>query len=270
MRDFYQEIIDIIGSGGEDCCVFPFGDSKFENAAHTTFVTKGQGALDNLTCTYSKDRTTFDLPTIVYRNRFQAVSQPLDGIDEEADTPDIAAFSRDDEGGANGFSLGAQINVVDATTSALLSKWETSGSNREWLWRLNAGNDLELIQRDESAAVDASRTSDVVIPENLDMFISTTYDGSGGASAMDGTTHYVNGAVRASTATNNASYVGMEAGTGPLEIGKFNAGNAFFDGRLGTLLFTHRVLSAAEMLNLNDIYVAMQRADRSRLLAGVI
>jgi len=105
VRDYYQDIIDIIGAGGEACCVFPFGDAEFENAAHTTFLTKGQGALDGLTCTYSKDRTTFDLPTIVFRNRFQAVFQPLDGVDEEADTPDADVWSRDD-GSSEGMSLG--------------------------------------------------------------------------------------------------------------------------------------------------------------------
>lgn len=268
MRDFYQEIIDIIGAGGEACCVIPFGDSAFENAAHTTFVTKGQGALDNLTCTYSKDRKTFDLPVIVFRNRFQAALQPIDGVDEEADTPDAAAWSRDD-GSSEGMSFGALVNFIDATSDAILSRFGASVA--EWEFATTSSDELTMEVNDVSAGVGATRKSDAAIRENNNLFVGATYDGSGGASAADGMIMYAGGLVIASTATNNASYVAMENLTSTTTVGFREAGpGLFLDGLLGVLFFTHRVLSAVEMFNLNDIYVAMQRADRSRLLAGVL
>ncbi len=249
--------------------MFPIGDAKFENAAHTTFLTKGQGALDGLTCTYSKDRTTFDSATIAFRNRFQAVSQPLDGVDEMADTPDIDAFSRDDASG-EGFSIGAGIFLVDASSSTMIAKFEGTGALEEWAFSCSSGDDLRLLIGDASMGVNINRDSNSPLPELVKLNVATVYDGSGGATAMDGVTHYLNGVVKPSTATNNASYVAMEPLSHPVEIGVQNTNLGFMDGQLILPFWTHRQLSAVEVFNLNDIYVAMQRAQRSQLLARII
>ena len=100
-------------------------------------------------------------------------------------------------------------------------------------------------------------------------FVASTCDGSGGATAADGIDHYINGALNNGVATNNASYVAMEPGTGEVTLARYLASTNRLDGLMGLPFFTHRVLSAAEAFNLNDIYVAMQRPQRSPLLAGI-
>lgn len=267
MRDFYQEIIDIIGAGGEPCCVIPIGDPAFENAAHTTVTTKGQGALDGVVFTYSEARTGFDLPTIYTRNQFRFPLVPWNGSDEEADSPDIDAWSRDD-GSGQGFSIGGLLNVTDtAAIREVLSK--DRGTDSEWQYRIGSIDTLECFIFDESNGTNCSRSSNSAVTQRLPVSLIVTYDGSGGATAADGMALYESGQIIASTATNNASYVAMENLDNEVELGDRNEA-LFFSGLMAALFFTHRTLSAVEVQNLDDIYVAMQRAQRSQLLAGTI
>jgi len=153
---------------------------------------------------------------------------------------------------------------------AVLSKFETNSTRREWRCSIDGSTlDLRLLKRDESASVETFRETDANFPTDEVLLIVGTDDGSGGATAADGMAIYLRGVVEASTATNNASYVAMENDIGVVELGKQDGNSAFWTGNLGTLFFTHRVLNGVEVFNLNDIYVAMQRADRSQLLAGV-
>ena len=268
MRDFYQEIIDIIGSGAEACCVIPIGDPAFENAAHTTVTTKGQGALDGLIFTYSEDRRAFDRATIYTRNQFRSPFVPWNGSDEEADTPDIDAWSRNDAS-SEGMSHGFLANIIaTAGTQNIISK-DDAGLNSEWQLRIQTDETLLLLLIDESAGVFPNRGSNVAVKLDVVTFLAQTYDGSGGATAADGIALYQDGVILASTASNNASYVAMENLDSVVQLCQIGAVNEFF-GYLGTVFFTHRVLSAVEVFNLNDIYVDMQRAQRSRLLAGVL
>jgi len=270
MRDFYQEIIDIIGSGGEPCCVIPLGDPAFENAAHTTVTTKGQGALDGLVFTYSEARTGFDAATIYIRNQFRTPLLPFNDNDEEADTPDTDAWSRDDASG-EGFSFGCAADIVDdGTNHAFLAKWTTSGGLREWEFYTFVADRPTIQFLDESAGVTPSATisdsAKLAVGRNI---LVSTYDGSGGALAMDGTEWYVNGLLSSLGRCNNGSYVAMEAKTSVVDLAQIDVG-IFWNSWMATMFFTHRVLNAVEVFNLNDIYVDMQRADRSRLLAGVL
>ena len=267
MRDFYQEIIDIIGSGGEACCVIPIGDSGFENAAHTTVTSKGQGALDGVTVTYNPSaRTAFDNPTEYIRNRFQLPLQDLNGVDEDADTPDLDAWSRDDASG-EGLSFGALLQIKDTSATR---RFFDRGNGSEWHMIVLGTEKITSRFRDPSAGVTVRRDSDLAMPVNQLTLIATTYDGSGGASAMDGAVNYENGLVVASTATNNASYEAMENTVNLTRVGSQNGTLSFFAGKIALPFWTGRTLNAVEMFNLNDIYVAMQRAQRSSLLAGVI
>jgi hypothetical protein len=267
MRDFYQDIIDIIGSGGEACCVIPIGDSKHENAAHTTVTSKGQGALGGLVFTYSKARNTWDAPTIYYRNRFQASIQEFDGADEEADSPDAAAWSRDD-GSSEGMTMGALVNTNTTAAQDIIARREGS-TLREWQFYLNGSIKPGLSLIDESANVGADSIGGPAIPLNTRTVVSYTYDGTGGTTAANGMTCYVNGIAVASTAYNNGSYVAMENLATTTTLGMRNGPAGLFSGGLGVVYFSHRTCTAADMQNVNDIIVAMQRATRSRLLAGV-
>jgi hypothetical protein len=77
--------------------------------------------------------------------------------------------------------------------------------------------------------------------------LGITYSGVGGASAGNGITMYLNGALRASTATNDASYVAMENLTCNLKIGGRDQADYWFKGTIGEVLMYNRALSLAEM-----------------------
>ena len=266
MRDFYQDIIDVIGAGGEACCVIPISDPKFENAARTSFTTKGQGALDGLVFTYNAGpRPAWDVPAIFARNRFQNPLQDINGVDEVLTSPDADAWSRDDSAG-EGFSFGGLIDVVDTgLDKTMLSKYEITGSLLEWQFYLAQSDKLIQTIVDASAGVIPFKAHDETGKLTPGPHVvGTTYDGSGGVAAADGIFLYNEGLLNTDTdTTNNASYVGMENTTVFVELGVTDGSLALYQGLIGTLYFTHRTLSAVEEFNLNDIYVAMQKATPS-------
>ncbi len=270
MRDFYQEIIDIIGAGAEACCVIPMGDPNFESADRTTLLSTGQGDLDGLTFTYEPGaRTAFVNPVIYVRNQAQTPLVDMDGAgDGVATTPDAAPWSRDDTAG-EGFSMGVFAKVRGTGQRTFLAKTNLGGAE-EWRVRwTNTTDKLQLRIKDESANIEVTRTADVATPLGVPASFGITYTGAGGASAMDGAVLYTNGAVLPSAAANNASYVGMENLTSIVFLGRINAAN-YFNGWMMAPYFTHRVLSVTEELNIDAIYQDMYRARPSRLLAGVI
>ena len=111
-------------------------------------------------------------------------------------------------------------------------KYGTSGTIAEWQLTFQSGA-LRLLCRDNSATVNMSRLQDTASSLEVWHFYVATYDGSGGASAANGITIYVDGAVSASTATNDASYVAMENQTEVVTLGEFSsAGGSFFVGRI--------------------------------------
>lgn len=266
MRDFYQEIIDIIGSGGEACCVIPIGDPNFENADHTTVTTKGTGALDGLVFTYQGGaRTGWETPTIFARNQFRHPFVKFDGSSEALNSPDADAWSRDDTAG-QGFSFGALVDVVDdGNDQAILTKFETTGTLLEWQFYLAESDKTILLLVDASAGTVPFKNLNETgkLPPGKH-FVVGTYDGSGGASAADGINLYDDGFLNTDVdTTNNGSYVGMENLTSLVELGFTDGNEDIFPSRMGTVFFTHRTLNAVEVFNLKDIYAAMQRATPS-------
>lgn len=267
LRDLYVEVGDILGSGGTAYAIITAGDPLQENAAHTTHTTKGSGAGDGLVFTYGPGtRNDFDVPTAYARNRRRQSSLKLNKTDEESDSPD-ADFWLMISGGVDApASLGAWITLFSVTgTQAIL------GKENEWRWAV-VGSDLQFLAVDGAAF--PSRDSDgsaLIIAEPN--FLAMTYDGRGGADAMDGVTLYKNRGVLASTATNSGAYVDMADQATVQEWGKA-AGTDFFGGliqggEIGAFK-TNQELTGAQLANIYDIGIAAQRPDRSRLLAGVL
>src|SRR3990167_10619000 len=137
----------------------------------------------------------------------------FNGTDEEADSPDAAYWSRNDAAGA-AFSIGFWAKVTDsAAIRTLFAKFDTAVAIQEYWFAINASDKLEFRVRDDSVPIEVTRISDAAITMGSWARFIMTYDGSGGASAMDGAVLYQDGAVIASTATNDGSYVAMEDGT---------------------------------------------------------
>lgn len=268
MRDFLTEIGAILGAGGEAHMTWPIGRAINEAADFLTVNSVGSGDLDGLVGTYSESRKSFDNPTEYTRDRYQFPFMQLNSVDEEMDTPDIAALSRDDSSG-EGFSWGALIQISNtAADRYIMAKGNTSDEYRIWI---TSGELLRVALRDKSAVVTVDREGGAAVPTGVPVFVGGSYDGSGGATAADGIHLYLRGLLADGTATNNASYVAMENTATTFTLANL-AGGGFFGDKMGFPFLTHRVLSAVEFQNLNDIYVAMQRPQpqRSRLLGGVL
>jgi len=232
--DYYEAILNILPSPS---CIIPIGDPRFENAARTAVTTKGRGGLDGLAFNYSEARTAWDGKSY-RRGRGSVLYQPFNGVDEVAGrTPAVDSWWVDDSGDA-GFSMGTWIKPGQlATQMVYLSKQdETGGSEaREWNWRL-AGSLSNLLLIDESANVTASRPGATALVVGRWYFLCVTYDGTGGATAANGITHYLNGVADTGAASNNGAYVAMEDLTAAVYLGTqtLNGGGLgrFFNGTM--------------------------------------
>ena len=266
MRDYYQEIKDILGT---QCAIVPIGDPVHENAAHTTVTSVGNGNGDGLVFTYSGDRRAFTPATDYRRNQIHLPDVGFDGAANELDSPDATFWSRGDGSDDSPVTLGVWLVIAAASSfRTILAKWVAT----EWLFRVTASEEAELIMRDSSAGVQASRVSSV-LPTGQPVFVAVTYDGAGGASAADTINFYVNGVLANGTASNNANYVAMENGTAVLSLGFRPTLEFFGDRMLGGPLgpfYTQDELPAAQVLNLDGIGLAAQQEQRSRSLAWAL
>ena len=224
---YYQAVLNVLGSTG---VILPIGDPHHGQPNATTFTTKGE---EQLTFTWSEAPSAFDTALdLTSPDSFQGIVPvvTLNGTDEEADSPDATYWSRGD--GSNDFpmSLGLWAYLVDPTSSSFLSKYGAGGS-QEYIAHLNGADKLQFIARDGSAALEVNRLSDAAVSADVWHHIVLTYDGTGGATAMDGATWYLDGAAVASTATNNGGYVAMENTGQAVELGDRTNGS-FFDGKM--------------------------------------
>jgi hypothetical protein len=183
-------------------------------------------------------------------NRWQGIVPIVnfDGVNDEADTPDYSYWSRP----AGAFSLGAWVRMTDATSSTILSKFNSGSDRREWVFHLTSGDDLQLILYDESVSGNPTidTVTDTAISENAWVFLVGTHDGSANATGIN---LYVNGEAAASTDTDDSNFVATEDLDHPVELG-FSNGTNFFDGDMagGPLgpFFTTVALTGPQVKNL--------------------
>mgnify|MGYP001565122223 FL=1 len=246
----YEAVFGILGTTGT---ILPFGDPKHGQPNATTF--SGVGDTQPV-FTWSEAPNAFDTPlNLTLESSFQGIVPTLifNGIDEEADTPDAAYWSR----AAGAFSVGAWVNMTDATASAILSKFTTAGDLREWRFILNAADKLQLILSDENEATTPNATLDTVadaaLSQGVWVFVVATYDGTANASGID---LYQNGAVVASTDTDDANFASLRDTTSVVELGDTENAN-FFDGKMagGPLgaFFVQVQLTADQVLRLYQV-----------------
>ncbi|MCI0816402.1 MAG: LamG domain-containing protein [Chloroflexi bacterium] len=254
---YYQAVLSVLGSTG---VVLPLGDPHHGHPDATSFTTKGD---EQVTFTWSEAPSSFDTPLdLTDADSFQGIVPVVtfNGTDEEADTPDAAYWSGGDGTNDNPMSIAFWSKITDTPGArALLSKWGANG-NREWTFQVNVSDKLQFYVSDDSAAVTANRTGGAAIPMGRWAHFAMTYDGAGGAAAMDTVTLYVDGAVHASSATNSGSYVAMEDQTEPVMLGAERAGGTpsqFFNGQIagGPLgpSFAQTELTADEVRALYDL-----------------
>ena len=241
---------------GNTLTILPLVDSRLfsagaDAASFTTIRDNANGL--SAVFTWSEAPSAFDTPLRLSRpTNWQGVI-PLvtfNGTDEEADSPDAPGWSRNDAAAA-AWSLIVWANVTNtAAHRSFLAKH--FGTTREWHFGIITTDLLRLTLYDESVDKETLRTSDAAIPMGAMTQFAMTYDGSGGATAGNGITLYVNGVAVASTATNDVDYVAMEDLGGVVELGDFND-SSFFSGKMaGGPLGPAKVdvaLTAAQILN---------------------
>lgn len=177
-----------------------------------------------------------------------ALALTYNGTDQFTRIPDTDSLSFGNGTADQAFSVVVLANVTDtAANRALACKWNATGSQREWIFYVLSTDLLQFQVRDESVGVSPVRVSDAAITQGSWALFGVTYSGVGGATAADGVALYANGAAIASTATNQATYVAMENGTGRLEIGSFSDGTSgFMSGSLALVAVCQKALSATE------------------------
>jgi len=224
----YEGTLGIVGPTG---LIIPLGDTNHENAGRTTVTTIGE---EQAVFTYSEALPDWDTPPY-FKGPARIPVITFNGTDEAALTPDAAFWSRDDAGGANGFSLRIWANIPnDGASRCFIAKYdETGAEQREWILFHNANHTMRLFLYDESANEDAYQTSDSAITMgSLRQFVAT-YDGRGSAAAADGITLYEDGVSIASTPSGLGSYVGMEDLAGVVSLGQNIGGTErFFLGEM--------------------------------------
>lgn len=171
----------------------------------------------------------------------------FNGTTNEADTPDTADLSFGNGTTDSPMSIVALCNVTDtAVTRSIFCKGNPSSPSGEYGFQIISNDALQLRLVDQSASVTANRASNAAITMGSLALFGGTYSGVGGATAANGITLYQNGAVIASTAVNNASYVAME-NTNTVGALANEVGTRFFAGDMGFMALWGAALTATQM-----------------------
>lgn len=174
------------------------------------------------------------------RGMAQSFSSAGSQFGSTPDTDNLSFGNGTADSAVSGIAL---VNVTDtAAVRAIVTKYDTS--NIEWRFIVDVNDKLNFVVTDNSAGVEAFRVSDSAITQGSWRLFGFSYDGRGGATAADGMTLYQDGAVIASTASNNAGYVAMENLTAAVEIGSRTAHTAhFFDGSMALVAVAQKNMS---------------------------
>lgn len=248
----YEAVLNILGSTGT---IFPLGDPRHGQPDATTFTTIGE---EQVTVTWSKAPSTFDNKLdLTDPDSFQGIMPivHVDGVDEEADSPDATYFRAGDGSADNPLSIGAWVRA-DAIGNwlGILNK-ANSGSVREWEWFIRDNGKHWFSLYDDSAGVAITVSEDVALSANRWYFLCVTYDATEHPS---GITLYNDGAVPAHTDEDDAGYVAAEGGASTIQLfHRFATPALFFDGKIagGPLgpFFVQRELTADEVLRLYQL-----------------
>jgi hypothetical protein len=170
-------------------------------------------------------------------------------------TPDTTNVSFGNGSNDSSMSFVALINTNDtAANKTLFSKFNSGASTREYLVTITSAEVFNWQLIDQSAGVVVGLTGSGAVPFGQWVLVGGSYDGGGGATAANGMVAYQNGAVMATSPTNNASYVAMENLTAPLELGSLDAHTTqYFDGTYGFFALYTKTLTATQHAGLAQL-----------------
>ena len=214
---YYEAALKI---GGTGMTILPLIDPN-HGGLGTAFSTIGD---EQVTFTWNEAVADFDTAPS-FQGIFPVVT--FNDTDEEADTPDAAFWTR----ALAAATWGAWINLT-GSRSTVLAKYDGSGSQREFYFWVDANLKPELVLVDEDDAVSPNATissmADAALSLNTWIFVLATYDGSADASGIN---LYVDGALVASTDTDDANFASMRDKTAVVNSANLGGDN-FFDGMM--------------------------------------
>ena len=243
----------IAGSTGNDG-QFTVVSTSFSDPDFTINVASVTDGTDDGTISphagVSEDSNTEDI------NATGQINGALDfGGDQAMTIDDSSDFSFDDSG-SNPFSIAAWVFVTNTNSfQYILTKWQNT-DDREWAFSLGPDEELRFSLGDETNTAFAGHIADDSIPTGWH-FVVATYDSTGGATAGDGVTLYVDGVEIDSTAVNDSSYVQMRDGDTDVVIGGIllTAGvvTPFYPDKIDNVILFDVELTQAQILALwND------------------
>ncbi len=152
------------------------------------------------------------------------------------------------------FSVSVWVNFDDLSAARALVSKDNGNTSREWTLAVfnNSGYRARLFLKGAlNGSYQQSIDTTSTFATGVWYHITATYSGVGGSDAHDGITFYVNGVAEAEFGvSDNNSYVSMQQGTAPLEIGRYsaNVGAVYMNGKISQTLIYSKELSAAEVL----------------------
>ncbi len=173
----------------------------------------------------------------------------FNGSSDYGTIADTADLTFGDGSNDSAFSICVWIEVTNqADNQEIVSKWDSNG---EWQFMLTASEKLRLQLWDTSVPVGPERETDAALSVGWH-YVVVTYDGTGGATAMNGCAIYVDGEVVASTATNRGTYVAMEDTADQPMVGarKATSPERFFAGQIAKVDVIAEELSATDVKKL--------------------
>ena len=244
----YEAVLDILGATGT---IIPIGDPKHGLMSAATFKTVGA---EQLVFTPNEPIADWDTK---YGVKGIVPVIPFNGTDEEADNPDAPYWTRADAA----FSVGAWVNMLDATQSCILSKTDATNDRREWsLSMLGGASDgkpaLYIYDEDDAENDAVSVTATAALSENVWHFLVCTVNGGNDEAGMY---YYLDGALDATAVQADTGDFGIMRDTlAPVQLGcRHSTPDWFFDGYMagGPLgpFFTQIELSADAILRLYEI-----------------
>jgi hypothetical protein len=147
---------------------------------------------------------------------------------------------------SGGMSILVWLKMTDATNFGIISKFESSTNNKEYILRVNTADKLVTQLWDASANAYIGRLYNTVVTslEGKWIHIAMTYDGSG---ASTGIRLYINGIRVDDTNDNSGSFVAMENLVRNYFIGAYNE-NPTANGNIADVKHFNKGLTLSEVL----------------------
>ena len=213
----------------------------------TDTATSVDRSRNGATITWSESLAAFDAARIRLGS---GVAVPLNGTDEEGDTPDAVRHSFGDGAVDEPFSLVALIKPdVNNAAMSIVAK-AGSASAEEWELELTSSGHPQLSLIDESASASIGRRDATAFGTGWGLLV-TTYDGS---RTSTGIRIYLNGTRVDDTDNAGGTYTAMENTAALVHIGaRYTTKARFFDGSIALVAVAGTQLSPGDVWAINEL-----------------